>query len=233
MIRRRPWKAFSGVLDDPPLPENAVRSVLRGDTAAELPRLVATARTLLDNLERMSADFEFTRARAEIAKTGRADLLLARAELIRCAAQVASLAFDDCPGYQVHAVDAAAPERAYADYLAGRWAGLNAELLPAHHRAVLAAANSDNANNADDVLARIDAPFARLVAAGALLRGGRITPAGLALASRTASANGWPRPLLAWLGVTLRRATAANDREAAARLRRRIELLPGGAEKRP
>lgn len=47
-------RAFSGVLEDPPLPENAVRSVLRGDTAAELPRLVATARTLLDNLERMS-----------------------------------------------------------------------------------------------------------------------------------------------------------------------------------
>jgi phospholipid/cholesterol/gamma-HCH transport system substrate-binding protein len=47
-------RAFSGVLDDPPLPANAVRSVLRGDTAAELPRLVATARGLLENLERMS-----------------------------------------------------------------------------------------------------------------------------------------------------------------------------------
>jgi phospholipid/cholesterol/gamma-HCH transport system substrate-binding protein len=48
-------RAFSGVLEDPPLAENAVRDVLRGDTAAELPRLIATARTLLDNLERMSA----------------------------------------------------------------------------------------------------------------------------------------------------------------------------------
>lgn len=44
-------KAFSGQLSDPPLAEGATRSVLRGDTAAEIPRLVATARTLLENLE--------------------------------------------------------------------------------------------------------------------------------------------------------------------------------------
>lgn len=44
-------KAFSGQLTDPPMPEGATRTVLRGDTAAEIPRLVATARTLLENLE--------------------------------------------------------------------------------------------------------------------------------------------------------------------------------------
>ena len=37
---------------------------------------------------------EFARARAEIASTGRPDLL-ARAELLRCAARVSSLEFDD------------------------------------------------------------------------------------------------------------------------------------------
>ena len=47
-------RAFSGVLTDPPLPANAVRTVLRGDTNAEIPRLVAATRTLLENLERMS-----------------------------------------------------------------------------------------------------------------------------------------------------------------------------------
>ncbi len=44
-------KAFTGQLSDPPLQDGAIRSVLRGDTAAEIPRLVATARTLLENLE--------------------------------------------------------------------------------------------------------------------------------------------------------------------------------------
>ncbi|MGZ8288585.1 MAG: MlaD family protein [Telluria sp.] len=47
-------KAYTGVLEDPKLPDGAVRSVLRGDTAAEIPRLVATARALLENLESMT-----------------------------------------------------------------------------------------------------------------------------------------------------------------------------------
>ena len=47
-------RAFSGVLSDPPLPPDAQRPVLRGDTSAEIPRLVATTRALLDNLERMT-----------------------------------------------------------------------------------------------------------------------------------------------------------------------------------
>lgn len=48
-------RAFSGVLTDPPLPPDSERTVLRGDTAAEIPRLVATARSLLQNLESMTA----------------------------------------------------------------------------------------------------------------------------------------------------------------------------------
>ena len=47
-------RAYSGVLDDPPLPDGAVRPLLRGDASAEIPRLVATTRALLENLERMS-----------------------------------------------------------------------------------------------------------------------------------------------------------------------------------
>jgi phospholipid/cholesterol/gamma-HCH transport system substrate-binding protein len=47
-------KAYSGILTDPPLPGGAERTVLRGDTAAEIPRLVASARTLLENLEAMT-----------------------------------------------------------------------------------------------------------------------------------------------------------------------------------
>ena len=48
-------RAFSGILSDPPLPENAERVVLRGDSSAEIPRLVASTRALLDNLDAMTA----------------------------------------------------------------------------------------------------------------------------------------------------------------------------------
>jgi phospholipid/cholesterol/gamma-HCH transport system substrate-binding protein len=47
-------KAFSGILTDPPLPDGATRTVLRGDTAAEIPRLVASARALLENLDNLT-----------------------------------------------------------------------------------------------------------------------------------------------------------------------------------
>jgi hypothetical protein len=162
------------------------------------------------------ADVEFSRVRTEIASTGRADLL-ARAELVRCAAQVASLEFNHCEPFQALARDAAAEERAYADYLAGRWAGLNTALLPAQHRAVVADAGA--------TLNGIDDPLARLVAAGALLQAGRLTPDAIAVAIQTASDQGWRRPLLAWLGAAARRAEQLNDKAEIARLQRRIDLI--------
>jgi phospholipid/cholesterol/gamma-HCH transport system substrate-binding protein len=48
-------RAFSAILTDPPLPANAERTLLRGDTSAEMPRLVGSARALLENLETMTS----------------------------------------------------------------------------------------------------------------------------------------------------------------------------------
>jgi phospholipid/cholesterol/gamma-HCH transport system substrate-binding protein len=47
-------RAFSGMLTDPPLPDGAERPVLRGDATAELPRVLATAREVLENLNAMT-----------------------------------------------------------------------------------------------------------------------------------------------------------------------------------
>ena len=48
-------KAYSGILTDPPLPDGAMRPVLRGDATAEIPQLMATARELLGNLRALTA----------------------------------------------------------------------------------------------------------------------------------------------------------------------------------
>ena len=48
-------KAYSGILSDPPLPGGAERRVLIGDAGAELPRLVAAARELVQNLTQLSS----------------------------------------------------------------------------------------------------------------------------------------------------------------------------------
>jgi phospholipid/cholesterol/gamma-HCH transport system substrate-binding protein len=49
-------RAFSGVLTDPPLPDGAERPVLRGDATAEIPRVIAAAKDVLDNLSAMTAE---------------------------------------------------------------------------------------------------------------------------------------------------------------------------------
>ena len=47
-------RAFSANLQDPPLPDSAERAVLRGDTQQEIPRMVATLRTVLENIDQMT-----------------------------------------------------------------------------------------------------------------------------------------------------------------------------------
>lgn len=43
-------RAYSGILSDPPLPDNAERTVLQGDTSAEIPKVIAAAKDLVENL---------------------------------------------------------------------------------------------------------------------------------------------------------------------------------------
>ncbi len=54
MVGETHIRAFTGMLTDPLLPDGASRTVLRGDTTAEIPRLVASARALLENLDTMT-----------------------------------------------------------------------------------------------------------------------------------------------------------------------------------
>jgi phospholipid/cholesterol/gamma-HCH transport system substrate-binding protein len=43
-------RAYTGLLNDPPLPDGAERTVLAGDAAGEIPKVIASAKELLDNL---------------------------------------------------------------------------------------------------------------------------------------------------------------------------------------
>ena len=169
---------------------------------------------------------ELARARNEVARTGRADLM-ARVELTHCAAQVASLVFGPCAGFEPLRADAPAAERAYADYLLARAASADIALLPAPHRAVAEGAANDAANSA--ALSAVADPLTRLVAAGVLFEASRANPQVITIAIDTASSQGWRRPLLAWLNVQMQRAGQAGASDEVLRLRRRIELVQGGS----
>jgi len=94
--------------------------------------------------------------------------------------------------------DAGPEELAYMDYLAGKTAR-----------------------------APTEDPLSRLVFLGVQFKAGKATPENINAAVEIASEQGWRRPLLAWLGVQEKRAEAAGDAEALARIRRRIALAAG------
>lgn len=171
---------------------------------------------------------EFARALGEVSSTGRVDLS-ARVELLRCASRTASLVFEPCAGFERLRDYAPAAERAYADYLAGRLQPQDLALLPATQRA---AAGGDAA-----AVKAIADPLSQLVAAAVLFQRGQASPAVLQQAVETSSAQGWRRPLLAWLGVQAQLADKAGDSQEAARLRRRMALVEpvktGAAGPRP
>jgi len=173
---------------------------------------------------------EFAKARSEVARTGRADLL-ARTELARCASRTASLVVEECTAFEALRPDAAPPELAYAGYLTGRVRPQDVALLPEQHRATatalaapLAAPPTTASANAGPLPDTTD-PLARLVSAGALFRAGRASPALIALAVDTASAQGWRRPLLAWLNVQMDVARQGGDNATEALARRRIDIV--------
>lgn len=198
----------AGCAGSPPVPdwqldardasERAQRAYLSGD-----PRVEAA---------------EWARARTAVARTGQLGLA-ARLALMPCAAQVASLVFEDCPGFKALAADAAPAEQAYAAHLAGQATAAQADLLPPAQRGVAAGAAGPQA------LEAIAEPLSRLVAAGVLMRRGQASPAVVAVAVETASAQGWRRPLLAWLQVQALQFDAAGAREDAERTRRRMALV--------
>jgi hypothetical protein len=144
-----------------------------------------------------AAELEFAKARAALAATGQ-PALVARAELVRCAVRAASLEFDDCPGFEKLRADASAEELAYSDFISGK---------------------SERAAG--------EGALSKLVAYGVKFRKGTINPQEISAAIDVSSAQGWRRPLLAWLGVDEKRAEAAGDRGALERIRRRIELVSG------
>ena len=169
--RLRRWLALAGRLR-----QQAAAARLAGRTrrarwtASPTPGCTAT---------RAAADAEFARARRATASTGRFDLV-AQAELVRCAARAAALDYD-CPGFAALAGDATPAQRAYAAYLDGRWQGLDA---------APAARAAPRRRRAAAALAGVADPLARLVAAGALFKAGRIAPADIAAAVDTASQPG-------------------------------------------
>lgn len=182
----------------------------------------------LQGQQRVEA-LQWQKARDAVASTGQ-PAQAARLELMRCAAQVASLDWNSCPAYEALALDAGQQEQAYARYLQARPQAADIEHLPEAQRGV-ARQLLGSGGPAEAAVVGIRDPLSRLVAAGVLLRGGATAPGLQQQGVDTASEQGWRRPLMAWLLLQLKAAQQGGDAEKQAQLQRRLKLLETSAPK--
>ncbi|MHB1085805.1 MAG: hypothetical protein ACYCZA_13320 [Thiobacillus sp.] len=172
-----------------------------------------------------------------IAATGGAGRVAdtARLWLVRCAIRRAMLIDDACTEYaDLARIEANAENQAYYQFLTLRWDATQIDLLPSQHRSLVNASPDTRRT----LLARMDDPMARLLDASLLVMRQEADDATLALATETASSQGWRQPLLTYLKLQEKRAAAQGHSAELARLAGRIKLVeqslaPGSPTNKP
>jgi len=146
----------------------------------------------------------------------------ARLWLVRCATRRAMLIDDACAEYaDLARVAPNAADQAYYQFVTLQWEGLDAALLPRQHQDLLRAPHGRRG----EALGKIGDPLARLLDASLLVMRQEADAGTLALATETASSQGWRQPLLTYLKLQQKQAAAQGDATELARLDRRIQLV--------
>ena len=146
----------------------------------------------------------------------------ARLWLVRCATRRAMLIDDACAEYaDLARFDPDPADQAYHRFVTLRWETVDAGLLPSQHRDLVSAP----ADKRPGIVARIEDPLARLLDASLLVMRREANADTLALATETASAQGWRQPLLTYLKLQEQQAAARGDTAEQARLAQRIQLV--------
>lgn len=169
----------------------------------------------------------FAQSRAATAATG--DIAaVAHLELVKCGVQTASLDLSACTPYTELAATATTPtDAAYYQFIRGQWTGLNSATLPHQYASLLeAAAASTDSSNAR--LMQISDPLSRLVAIGVMIERNQFNLKTLQIATDTAAAQGWRRPLLAYLLLQKKNLTEATQLQ---QIQSRIEIVESSLPK--
>ena len=146
----------------------------------------------------------------------------ARLWLVRCATRHAMLIDDACTEYaDLAQIEPNAADHAYYQFVTLRWDAVDVSLLPSQHRDLVRAPSGKKQAS----LSRVDDPLARLLDASLLVMRKESDAATLALATETASSQGWRQPLLTYLKLQEKQAAAQGNTVEQARLARRIQLV--------
>ncbi len=114
---------------------------------------------------------------------------------------------------------------AYCHFLKGNFSAVDAKKLPTRYTGVLKAAVARDAAAAGREIAAIDDPLSRLIACGVWTRYLHADEAIIQIGIDTASANGWRRPLWAYLERLQNYYLENGDQAKANSVSERLKLL--------
>jgi len=172
-----------------------------------------------------STEPHFEKARREIASGN--DLgLLTVAYLTQYALHTASLeSFDAGEFAKLYRLEPNPSDMAYCHFLKGNFSAVDVKALPARYTGVMKAASSKDLTLAAREIAAMDDPLSRLIACGVWVRYLPCNETILQIGISTASANGWRRPLWAYLGKLQNYYLEKGDLAKAGIVAERLKLL--------
>lgn len=161
----------------------------------------------------------FDKARNASAATANINAV-AHLELVKCGVTMAALDTSPCTGYTSLAQqNSDASDATYYRFLTGDWQHLDKTQLPSQYHPLLQAQTVNDINTA---IEQITDPLSRLIAASISYAYLQHDDKTLQIAVATASAQGWRRPLLAYLRLQEKN---TQDALQLQQIRTRIELL--------
>lgn len=167
----------------------------------------------------------FAKARRELA-SGNDLNLLATAYLTKYALHTASLeSFDTADFARLYRLEPNPANMAYCHFLKGNFTAIDPLVFPSRYLGVLKAALARDGKSAVSEISAISDPLSRLVACGVWVRYVSCDEDLLQIAISTSSANGWRRPLWAYLDKLQSYYTAKGELGKAEAIRLRLELL--------
>lgn len=171
------------------------------------------------------AELSFRKAIEEIKTSG--DIrIMEKTYLTKYAVQIASLeTFDDSEYLRLAGVRQRLEYLNYYYFLKGSFAEVDLRELPVQYVRVFKASRDGNQREIDQEVSAIDDPLSRLVAAGLMVQKDQNSEFILSIAIQTASAQGWKKPLLAYLKKLHLYYNAKGDPKKSASIQQHIELI--------
>lgn len=171
------------------------------------------------------AELSFRKAIEEIKTSG--DIrIMEKTYLTKYAVQIASLeTFDDREYIRLAGIQQRLKYLNYYYFLKGLFTEVDFRELPVQYVRVFKASLDGNQREIDQEVSAIDDPLSRLVAAGLMVQKDQNSEFILSAAIQTASAQGWKKPLLAYLKKLQLYYNAKGDIKKSSSIQHHIELI--------